>query len=79
MTEEQLKMVKDEAEEAAEFANTFIGLDSHNLQKMRSTALLFIKASFIDGARFGFRLAETEKQFTHDGEYKAGGTINDKV
>lgn len=79
MTEEQLQIIKGEAELVARLLVPF-GEKVHELSSsIRSAFEFLICVSFVNGARFGFRLAETEKQFVHDGEYKVGGTINDKV
>jgi len=80
MTEEQLQRVKDEAEAEAKFAMLFAKPTSEGLQNLGSSAEMLMRISFVNGARFGFRLAkESEAEKIFDGVYKVGGCINDQV
>lgn len=67
MTEEQLKMITDEAELEAVFLHSFEnGVGGKTLARI----------AFVHGARFGFRLASQER-LKENTEYVAGGRIDD--
>lgn len=61
MTEEQLKLIKDEAEAQAKFQMLFAKPISEGLQRVGSGAEMLMREAFVHGARFGFRLAKEEK------------------
>ncbi len=67
MTEEQLKMITDEAELEAAFLYSF-----ENGVSVKAMS----RIAFVHGARFGFRLASQER-LKENNEYVAGGRIDD--
>jgi len=76
MTEEQLQRVKDEAEAEAKFAMLFAKPTSEGLQNLGESAEMLMRVAFVNGARFGFRLASQER-LKENNEYVAGGRIDD--
>lgn len=61
MTEEQLQLIRNEAEEEAKFAMLFAQPIANGIGSIRSTIESMMRVAFVHGARFGFRLAKDDE------------------